>query len=56
MIPKSVTPHRIDENMKVVDLTEEDVKALADIEKTQHKRVCTPFWSGWGNIGFPDLD
>ena len=56
MIPKSVTPSRIEENAKIVDLTEEDVAELVDIEKTSHQRVCTPYWTGWGNIGFTDLD
>lgn len=56
VIPKSVTPHRIDENATIVDLTEEDVKELAAIEKENHNRFCKPYWTGWGNIGFPDLD
>ncbi|KAI0821888.1 Aldo/keto reductase [Trametes gibbosa] len=56
VIPKSVTPSRIDANAKVIDLTEEDIKELASIEKESHIRVCKPYWTGWGNIGFPDLD
>ena len=56
VIPKSVTPSRIDQNAKIVDLTEEDVKELASIEKENHLRVCKPYWTGWGNIGFPDLE
>ena len=56
VIPKSVTPSRIEENMKIVDFTEEDLKELAGIEKEKHLRVCKPYWTGWGNIGFPDLD
>ncbi|KAH9916994.1 Aldo/keto reductase [Epithele typhae] len=56
VIPKSVTLSRIDENMKIVDLSEEDVKELTAIEKEKHLRVCKPYWTGWGNIGFPDLE
>ncbi|KAH9852383.1 Aldo/keto reductase [Lenzites betulinus] len=56
VIPKSVTPSRIDANAKIIDLTEEDIKELASIEKETHIRVCKPDWTGWGNIGFPDLD
>ncbi|KAI0641329.1 Aldo/keto reductase [Trametes meyenii] len=56
VIPKSVTPSRIDQNAKLVDLADEDVKELTEIEKTNHNRVCKPYWTGWGNIGFPDLD
>lgn len=56
VIPKSITAHRIEENAKIVDLTEEDVKELADIEKTSHNRFAKPYWTGWGNIGFPDLE
>ncbi len=56
VIPKSVTPHRIEENAIIVDLTEEDIKALFELEKENHTRFCKPYWTGWGNIGFPDLD
>ncbi|KAI0628570.1 Aldo/keto reductase [Trametes polyzona] len=56
VIPKSVTPSRIDENAKIIDLSEEDIKELASIEKENHNRVCKPYWTGWGNIGFPDLE
>ncbi|KAL1948822.1 hypothetical protein VTO73DRAFT_10628 [Trametes versicolor] len=56
VIPKSVTPSRIEENATIVDLTEEDIKEIASIEKENHNRVCKPYWTGWGNIGFPDLE
>ena len=56
VIPKSVTAHRIEENAKIVDLTEEEVQELAAVEKNNHKRWATPFWTGWGNIGFSDLE
>lgn len=56
MIPKSVTAQRITENAKIIDLAEEDVKELAGVEKNNHKRLGKPYWTGWGNIGFPDLE
>lgn len=56
VIPKSVTPSRIEENATIVDLTDEDIKEIASIEKENHNRVCKPYWTGWGNIGFPDLE
>nr|VWP01928.1 Aspartyl proteinase [Ganoderma boninense] len=56
VIPKSVTPSRIDENTKLVDLSDEDVLELTALEQKNHNRVCKPFWTGWGTIGFPDLE
>lgn len=56
VIPKSVTAQRITENAKIIDLAEEDVKELAGVEKNNHKRLGKPYWTGWGNIGFPDLE
>ncbi|RPD58321.1 Aldo/keto reductase [Lentinus tigrinus ALCF2SS1-7] len=55
VIPKSTKTHRIEENAKLVDLDEEDIKALSELEKENHRRFCTPYWTGWGAIGFPDL-
>ncbi|KAH9067596.1 NADP-dependent oxidoreductase domain-containing protein [Lactarius vividus] len=54
VLPKSVTPKRIIANLKVVDLTEEEIAELKAIEKTSHFRACPPGWTGWGNLGFPD--
>ncbi|KAI0717030.1 Aldo/keto reductase [Earliella scabrosa] len=56
VVPKSVTAHRIEANAKIVDLTEEEVRELAGVEKSNHKRFVTPYWIGWDNIGFPDLE
>ena len=56
VIPKSITPHRIDQNATIVDLSDEDVRELIAIEFENHTRFCKPYWTGWGNIGFPDLD
>lgn len=54
VLPKSVTRERIVANLKVVDLTEEEVAKLKAIDKTAHFRACNPGWAGWGNLGFPD--
>jgi len=54
VIPKSVTPERIVANMKIIDLTPEDIQKLNDVEKTNFSRVCKPYWTGYGGIGFPD--
>jgi glycerol 2-dehydrogenase (NADP+) len=54
VLPKSVTPERIVANLKVVDLTEEEITKLKAIDKTAHFRACPPGWTGWGNLGFPD--
>lgn len=55
VLSKSVTPARIIANTKIVDLTEEDIEALAAIDKTAHFRVCSPTWTGWGSLGFADV-
>jgi hypothetical protein len=41
-------------NLKVVDLTEEDIAELKKIDKTAHFRACHPSWTGWGDLGFTD--
>ncbi|KIJ36729.1 hypothetical protein M422DRAFT_260822, partial [Sphaerobolus stellatus SS14] len=54
VIPKSVTEKRIIDNMKLVDLSDEEVnRLLNDIHPTNSFRVCTPEWTGWGDLGFP---
>ncbi|WWC98413.1 hypothetical protein V866_005304 [Kwoniella sp. B9012] len=40
VLPKSVTPKRIEENLKVVQLSEEDFKSIADATKGQRARYC----------------
>ena len=55
VLSKSVTPQRIIDNKKVIDLTEEDLAALSAIDKTAHFRVCSPTWTGWGSLGFADV-
>ena len=54
VIPKSVTPERIIANKTTVDLSPEEVQKLFDIEKEGSRRVCKPFWTGYGDIGFED--
>jgi glycerol 2-dehydrogenase (NADP+) len=41
-------------NLKVVDLTEEEIAELKKIDETDHFRACPPGWAGWGSLGFPD--
>lgn len=54
VLAKSVTPARIEANLKVIDLTEEEMKELEAIDKAHHFRVCAPDWTGWGSLGFVD--
>lgn len=54
VIPKSVTPERIIANSKIIDLSDEDLAKLNDVEKAGTQRVCKPYWTGYGGIGFPD--
>ncbi|KAL1742545.1 NADP-dependent oxidoreductase domain-containing protein [Schizophyllum fasciatum] len=54
VLPKSVTPARIEANQKIVDLTDAEVTELEAIDKEHHFRACHPSWTGWGSLGFPD--
>jgi len=54
VIPKSVTPERVISNKKLIDLTPEELQKLYDVEKAGTSRVCKPYWTGYGAIGFPD--
>ncbi|WVW80697.1 hypothetical protein I302_102683 [Kwoniella bestiolae CBS 10118] len=40
VLPKSVTPSRIEENLKIVQHTEEDIKSIEDATKGQRARYC----------------
>ncbi|KAF8521007.1 NADP-dependent oxidoreductase domain-containing protein [Gautieria morchelliformis] len=53
VIPKSVTEQRIIDNFKTVNLTDEEVAKLNSLGSTTTFRVCTPKWTGWGDLGFP---
>ncbi|KDQ50381.1 hypothetical protein JAAARDRAFT_42171 [Jaapia argillacea MUCL 33604] len=54
VLPKSVTNSRILSNFTVVDLTDAEIAELQAIDKTAHFRACSPGWTGWGSLGFPD--
>ena len=44
VIPKSVNPIRIASNRKIVELADEDFKAVSELYKTIHKRFVSPDW------------
>lgn len=46
VLPKSVTPSRIEKNLKIVDLDKKDIDALNNFAKDagKLKRFCTPPW------------
>ena len=53
VIPKSVNPSRIEENLKVIDLDEADLRAIGGIAKNKGlKRFVYPAFGV--NLGFPD--
>lgn len=56
VIPKSVTPSRIINNFKVVELSKEEIDELHSIDKEHHFRACHPSWTGFGSLGFPDCE
>ncbi|WVR06416.1 hypothetical protein IAU60_003447 [Kwoniella sp. DSM 27419] len=53
VLPKSVTPARIESNLKVIKLDEEDIEKLGKIaEGGKQKRFTSPPWGS--DFGFPD--
>ena len=50
-----VTPDRA-ANIKLVNLSEEEIQELLEIDKTFHFRCCHPDWTGYGSLGFPDCE
>ena len=54
VITKSVTLARIEANLRLIELTEEEVGELHAINETRQFRACNPEWTGWGSLGFPD--
>ncbi|KAF5368863.1 hypothetical protein D9758_002875 [Tetrapyrgos nigripes] len=54
VLPKSVTKERVISNFQLIDLSDEEVKELNDISKTESFRACHPKWAGWGNLGFTE--
>ena len=54
VLTKSVTPERVVQNFTLVDLSQEELDELKSIEKESSFRACYPWWTGWGDLGFPD--
>ncbi len=52
MLAKSVTPGRIEENMRLVKLSEKEMAALGEISNEGVKRFVYPEFGV--NFGFPD--
>lgn len=52
VLPKSVTPSRIESNATFVELSEKEVGEISMIGETDVFRVCDPKWAGWGDLGF----
>lgn len=44
ILPKSITPARVESNLKTVVLSEEDFQKINDISKTETKRIVVPNW------------
>lgn len=53
-LPKSVTPSRIEENLKVIELSPSHLGALQNISQSQLQRIVYPEFGV--NFGFPDKD
>lgn len=54
VLTKSVTPERVIANKTLVELSKEEMDEMNEIEKSSHFRVCYPWWTGWGHLGWPD--
>lgn len=54
VLPKSVTPARIEKNIKLVKLDEEDMKSLNGLNKGH--RFVKPDWGKDVHLEFPDWD
>lgn len=54
VLPKSVTPARIEKNYKLVKLDEEDMKVLNGLQKTKAKRFIKPEWGPKVDLEFKD--
>jgi len=52
VLPKSVTPSRIESNAKLIELSPEEIAEISKIGETKVFRVCDPNWAGWGDLGF----
>ena len=40
--------------MQLIELSPEEMEELAALEKDISFRVCKPWWTGNGDLGFPD--
>ena len=56
VIPKSVSNERILNNIKIIELSKEEIDELHSIDKTHHFRACHPSWTGFGSLGFSDCE
>lgn len=52
VLPKSVTPARIEKNFKLVKLDDDDMKTLQSLN--QDKRLIKPDWGTQVKMEFPD--
>ncbi|CAH6719277.1 glycerol 2-dehydrogenase (NADP(+)) [[Candida] jaroonii] len=43
-LPKSIKPHRVEQNLMILDLADEDVQSINDIHLTKSKRYGLPDW------------
>ncbi|KAI1628637.1 2-methylbutyraldehyde reductase [Exophiala viscosa] len=48
VIPKTTSPRRMTDNLKLVDLTEGEMQAIRDVGLSAPKRYCTPAWAAKG--------
>lgn len=44
VLPKSVNPSRVESNLKIVQLSSDDIEIVNDIHKTTSKRIVDPNW------------
>ena len=51
---RSRLAHHLRGAMQELKGVEAEMKELIDIEKAHTFRACYPWWTGWGDIGFPD--
>jgi len=56
VLSKSVDPSRIETNLKLIELSENEIEQLQNLgDKLERPyRTCMPGWTGWGSLGFPD--
>lgn len=52
VLPKSVTPSRIESNLEVIQLTKEDLDVLGSLYKNKHQRFVVPPWMDFSECLF----